>query len=41
MKLTKEAFNDAKKLGYNLPVSRSEEGLKFKSPLIYNDIIID
>jgi hypothetical protein len=41
MKLTKEAFSDAKKLGYHLSVSRSEEGLKFKSPLIYNDIIID
>ncbi len=34
MQLTKQAFKDAKKLGYNLPVSRSMQGLRYKAPLI-------
>ena len=41
MKLTKEAVKDAKKLGYNIPLSRSLEGIKYKSPLILDDIVID
>jgi hypothetical protein len=41
MKLTKEAMKDAKKLGFSLPVSRSMEGIRFKSPLLLDDIIID
>lgn len=41
MKLTKEAMKDAKKLGFNLPVSRSMEGIRFKNPIVLNDIIID
>lgn len=41
MKLTKEAMKDAKKLGFNLPVSRSMEGIRFKSHLVLDDIIID
>ena len=39
--MTKEAVCDAKKFGYKLPISRSVEGLRFKSPLLMNDIIID
>ena len=41
MKLTKEAVKDAKKLGYNIPLSRSLEGIKYKSPLILDEIVID
>lgn len=41
LKLTKEAFHDAKRLGYNLPISRSMEGIRFKSPLLIGDVIID
>lgn len=41
MALTKEAVKDAKKLGYRLPISRSSDGLKCKSPLLFNDIVID
>lgn len=41
MKLTKEAMKDAKKLGFNLPISRSMEGIRFKSPLVLDEIIID
>ena len=41
MKLTKEAVKDAKQLGYRIPISRSLEGIKFKSPLMIDDIIID
>ena len=41
MKLKKQTINDANKLGYKLPISRSLESLKSKVPLIYSDIIID
>lgn len=34
-------MSDAKKLGYDLPVSRSVEGLRFKSPLLLSDIVVD
>lgn len=34
-------MTDAKKLGYDLPISRSVEGIRYKSPLLLNDIIID
>ena len=34
-------MTDAKKLGYDLPISRSVEGIRYKSPLMLNDIIID
>ena len=41
MKLTKEAVKDAKQLGYRIPISRSLEGIKYKNPIILDDIIID
>ena len=34
-------MKDAKKMGFNLPVSRSMEGIRFKSPLIIPDLVID
>lgn len=41
MRLTKEAAKDAKRLGYRLPVSRSEEGIRFKSSLAFTAVVID
>ena len=34
-------MKDAKKLGFNLPVSRSMQGIRFKNSIVLNDIIID
>lgn len=40
-RLAQQAANDAKKLGYDLPLSRSAGGLTCKRPLPHDLLIID
>jgi hypothetical protein len=39
--LAQQTVTDAKKLGYDLPISRSAEGLRKKRPLVQDLLIID
>jgi hypothetical protein len=40
-RLARQAVTDAKRLGYDLPVSRSAEGLRYKRPLARELLVID
>jgi hypothetical protein len=42
MNLIKESFFDAKRLGFKLSMSRSQDNIKYKNPkFLMNEIIVD
>ena len=42
MNLVKESFYDAKRLGFKLSMSRSQDNLKYKNPkTLMNELVVD